>query len=209
MKRATPLSIIRNYLEMLRIKLGNEHDANEGLELIKEEIDRVGNILLRLKDPAQITESDTTLNINRVITTTAHIFEDSICITKNITVEKHLDNSVSEISGNPEHLKQILTNLLKNATEALEPGGKITISSEASVSFSGRDFSAINIEDNGPGIASEVKKNMFSPVKSTKGQGHSGLGLSIVKKLIDDMDGSIVCRSNSESGTQFQILLPN
>ena len=206
---SNPLSIIRNYLEMLRIKLGNEHDANEGLELIKEEIDRVGNILLRLQDPEQIAEDETTLRVNRVITATTHIFEDSICVTKNITLEKHLDSSLNEISGNPEHLKQILTNLLKNAVEALEPGGKITISSEASVSFSGRDYAAINIEDNGPGIAPELKKNLFRPVESTKGRGHSGLGLSIVKKLIDDMDGSIVCRSNPDSGTQFQILLPN
>ncbi len=206
---SNPLSIIRNYLEMLRIKLGDEHDANEGLELIKDEIDRVGNILLRLKDPEQITEGDTTVDINEVIKATAHIFEDSICVTKNISLETHLDSNLTETSGNPEHLKQILTNLLKNAVEALEAGGKITVSSEASVSFSGRDFTAINIEDNGPGIAPEIKKNLFSPVNSTKGQGHSGLGLSIVKKLIDDMDGSIVCRSNPNSGTQFQILLPN
>ncbi|MDG1772891.1 MAG: HDOD domain-containing protein [Oceanicoccus sp.] len=206
---SNPLSIIRNYLEMLKIKLGDEHDANEGLELIKEEMDRVGNILLRLKDPGEIAESDTSVNINQIIETTAHIFEDSICVTKNISLEKHLDSSLGDTTGNPEHLKQILTNLLKNAVEALQPGGKITLSSEASVSFSGRDFAAINIEDNGPGIAPEVKKNLFSPVDSTKGQGHSGLGLSIVKKLIDDMDGSIVCRSNPDSGTQFQILLPN
>ncbi|ARN73041.1 HDOD domain-containing protein [Oceanicoccus sagamiensis] len=206
---SNPLSIIRNYLEMLRIKLGNEHDANEGLELIKEEIDRVGNILLRLKDPDELTEGNDVLNINQVIDATSHIFEDSICITKNISLEKQLDSSLGETPGNPEHLKQILTNLLKNAVEALEPGGKIIISSEASVSFSGRDFSAISIQDNGPGIAPEVKKNLFSPVDTTKGQGHSGLGLSIVKKLIDDMDGSIVCRSNPNSGTQFQILLPN
>ena len=205
---SNPLSIIRNYLEMLRIKLGNEHDANEGLELIKEEIDRVGNILLRLQDPKQIAKSETTVKINQVITATSHIFEDSICVTKNITLEKHLDNSLDDISGNPEHLKQILTNLLKNAVEALEPGGKITISSEASVSFSGRDYAAINIEDNGPGIAPELKKKLFSPVESTKGRGHSGLGLSIVKKLIDDMNGSIVCRSKPDSGTEFQILLP-
>lgn len=206
---SNPLSIIRNYLEMLKIKLGDEHDANEGLELIKEEMDRVGNILLRLKDPGEIAESDTSVNINQIIETTAHIFEDSICVTKNISLEKHLDSSLGDTTGNPEHLKQILTNLLKNAVEALQPGGKITLSSEASVSFSGRDFAAINIEDNGPGISPEVKKNLFSPVDSTKGQGHSGLGLSIVKKLIDDMDGSIVCRSNPDSGTQFQILLPN
>lgn len=204
---SNPLSIIRNYLETLRIKLGDEHSANEGLELIKEEIDRVGNILLRLKDPS-LASGDETIDINRIIEATARIFRDSLFATKQLDVTLTLDPKVAALQGNPEHLKQILTNLLKNATEALDPGGKITISSEASVSFGGKNFAVISIEDNGPGLADEIKHNLFSPVTSTKGEGHSGLGLSIVKKLIDDMNGSIVCRSNQESGTQFQILLP-
>lgn len=206
---SNPLSIIRNYLEMLRIKLGEGHTANEGLELIKEEIDRVGNILLRLNEPEQYPNNIAkTANINRIIETTTHIFKDSICATKQIQLDVKLDPKLNSIPGNPEHLKQILTNLLKNAVEALSTGGTITVSSEASVSFSGRNFSAIHVEDNGPGIDEEIKQQLFSPISSSKGQGHSGLGLSIVKKLIDEMDGSIVCRSNAEKGTQFQILLP-
>ncbi len=205
---SNPLSIIRNYLEMLRIKLGDQHNANEGLELIKDEIDRVGNILLRLKDPDTANNDQNTLNINHIIESVGQIFKDSICATQQITLTLKLDPAMTEIPGNPEHLKQVLTNLLKNAVEALKPGGKITLSSEASVSFSGKNFATISVEDNGPGINDTIKKTLFSPVSSTKGEGHSGLGLSIVKKIIEDMDGSIVCRSNAESGTQFQVLLP-
>jgi HD-like signal output (HDOD) protein/signal transduction histidine kinase len=202
-----PLSIIRNYLETLRLKLGEEHSANEGLTLIKEEIDRVGNILLRLNDPGLPEEDSSNLAINQIIEATAKIFSQSICATKQITLDLKLDKNVPVVPGNPAHLKQILTNLLKNAVEAIDEGGKIVVSSDASVSLSGRDFAAITIEDNGPGMSQEVKQKLFSPVSSTK-ENHAGLGLSIVKKLIDDMDGSIVCRSNTESGTQFQILLP-
>lgn len=60
--------------------------------------------------------------------------------------------------------------------------------------------------DNGPGIDEDIFENLFEPVNSTK-EGHSGLGLTIVKYLIDDIDGEISC-SNSSSGTRFQILLP-
>ena len=75
------------------------------------------------------------------------------------------------------------------------------------------NYAAITIEDNGPGIALEVKQQLFSPIDSTKGDDHAGLGLSIVNKLVKDMNGSIVCRSNTQgstgkTGTQFQILLP-
>jgi HD-like signal output (HDOD) protein/nitrogen-specific signal transduction histidine kinase len=204
---SNPLTIIRNYLELLRIKLPEEHSANEGIGLIKEEIDRVGNILLRLNDPQQPTSADQ-INVNPVIKAIAHIFEDSLCATKNISLTLKLDSQLKSIPGDPEHLKQILTNLLKNAVEALPDNGSIQLSSETGVSFSGRNFVAINIADNGPGISDAIKAQLFSPVTSTKGAGHSGLGLSIIKKLIDDMDGSIMCRSSATSGTQFQLLLP-
>jgi nitrogen-specific signal transduction histidine kinase len=50
-------------------------------------------------------------------------------------------------------------------------------------------------------------QRLFSPVESSKGGGHSGLGLSITKKLIEELGGSIVCKS-SKDGTQFQLLIP-
>ncbi len=205
---SNPLSIIRNYLEMLRIKLGDEHSANKSLNLIKEEIERVGNILLRLKDPQLSEGKPGPINVNNITQSIAQIFKDSVCTTKQLTMSLNLDNKMPEIEGSPEHLKQILTNLIKNAVEALSPGDTISITSDSSISFSGKDFVAISIQDNGPGIPDEIKQHLFSPVTSTKGSGHSGLGLSIVKKLIDEMEGSIVCRSNATTGTEFQILLP-
>lgn len=206
---SNPLSIIRNYLEMLKIKLGEQHEAAEGLGLIREEIDRVGNILLRLRDPSLGNAGDTSYNINTVVESVATIFRDSICTTHNITLTLKLDQAMNDIEGNPDHLKQILTNLIKNAVEALEQGGEITITSDATVGTnSGANFVAINISDNGPGLPESVKRHLFEPVASTKNGGHSGLGLSIVKKLIDDMEGSIVCRSSAETGTEFQILIP-
>lgn len=206
---SNPLSIIRNYLEMLKIKLGEQHEASEGLELIREEIDRVGNILLRLRDPSPGSIEDTNFNINSVIEAVATIVRDSLCATRNIDLTLKLDQTMSDIEGNPDHLKQILTNLIKNAVEALDNGGAITITSDATVATtSGVNFVAVNIRDNGPGLPDSVKRHLFEPVVSTKNGGHSGLGLSIVKKLIDDMDGSIVCRSSADTGTEFQILIP-
>ncbi len=206
---SNPLSIIRNYLEMLRLKLGDEHEANENLELIKEEIEHVGIILSTLKEEPTIFEPDTqTLDVKQLIEDTAQIIKESICVAKSLTLQLQLDEQLTETQGNPHHLKQVLTNLLKNAAEALEPGGKITISSDNAISFGGQNYLAISIADNGPGIPAAIKNKLFSPVTSSKGKGHSGLGLSIVKKLIDEMGGLIVCRSNEKSGTEFQILLP-
>ena len=65
----------------------------------------------------------------------------------------------------------------------------------------------LEISDTGPGIPEHLRERLFMPVSSTKGEGHSGLGLSIVKQLIDDMEGIVACRTSQE-GTTFRILFP-
>ena len=205
---SNPLSIIRNYLELLSVTLGENHSAEGEITIIKEEIDRVGNILLRLNEPTSELQTAGAIAINTLVESISHIVSSSLCVAKNIVLKVNLDPAVADIEGNSEHLKQVVTNLLKNAVEALPIEGQINVSTEASVSFGGKQFVGIYIEDNGPGIAENIKTKLFSPVDSSKGGGHSGLGLSIVKRLIDEMGGSIVCRSNPRTGTQFQILLP-
>lgn len=206
---SNPLSIINNYLEMLRIKLGDEHEAGDSLGLIKEEIKRVGNILNKLREqPEPEQEHLPTLNVNRVVENTAKIIRESICVAKNIALQLHLDEQMPDIQGDSNHLKQILTNLLKNSAEALHADGQITIYSDPHTSFNGRDCVSIRVLDNGPGLPEEITARLFYPVNSSKGKNHSGLGLSIVKKLVDEMNGYILCRSNKTSGTEFQILLP-
>jgi HD-like signal output (HDOD) protein/signal transduction histidine kinase len=202
-----PLSIIRNYLEMLRIKLGDTHQAAGDLNLIREEIDRVGNILLRLRDPLPVAETETAISLNRLIEDLARILDHSLCATHQIALTLNLDEESPLLKGNVTQVKQILTNLLKNAVEALPPGGRITVSSESDVVVDGRYFASFTVADNGPGLPDSVMKNLFQPVSSDKGNGHSGLGLSICKKLIDEISGSIACRSNKR-GTQFQVLIP-
>jgi HD-like signal output (HDOD) protein/nitrogen-specific signal transduction histidine kinase len=202
-----PLSIIRNYLEMLRIKLGESHQAHDDLDLIKQEIDRVGAILLRLREPADAPGDAATVAINSVVGNLARIFEQSLCATHQIALRLQLADSMPPIRSSVTHLQQILTNLIKNSIEALAPGGIITLGTESGMIVDGRSFAAITIEDNGPGIPEPVMRRLFSPVTSTKGTGHSGLGLSITKKLIDEIGGSILCKSN-KYGTRFQLLIP-
>ncbi|WP_019530701.1 HDOD domain-containing protein [Dasania marina] len=210
---SNPLSIIRNYLELLRVDLGSQHSANNNLNLIKDEIDRVGKILLRLKDPSD-NNDDSITDINKIISDTAQIFINSSCVSKQIDLKLHLDQTLQPAKVNSAYLKQILTNLIKNACEALSSGQQITLRSNANVDSNGRSYISIIISDNGPGIPTEVKEQLFLPQQSTKGSKHSGLGLSIVKKLVDEMDGIISCRSqqpatdSESSGTEFHLLLP-
>ena len=70
-----------------------------------------------------------------------------------------------------------------------------------------RNWVEMEVTDTGTGIPDTIRDALFTPGKTTKGEGHSGLGLSIVKQLVDDMDGIIACHAGQE-GTTFRILLP-
>ena len=102
----------------------------------------------------------------------------------------------------------MLTNLVKNAAEAVTEVGRIEVATRGLVNFNGKNFVEIVVRDNGPGIPDDVQAKLFTPVESTKGGSHAGLGLTIVKNLVDGMGGYISCRSSATDGTRFEILIP-
>jgi len=203
-----PLNIISNYLASLTDKLHDNPSIQEELVILKEEVVRTSQIILRLRD----LEHDTIgtqegVNINNEINKLATLYNSSLFLINHITCQLELDSELTENLANRNSFKQILTNLLKNAAEAMPEGGTLTIRTTASVNVNGKDFVEIRIRDTGTGIPAEIKNNLFTPVTSSKGNGHSGLGLSITKNLVTDAKGTISCRSSAK-GTEFQILLP-
>jgi signal transduction histidine kinase len=97
---------------------------------------------------------------------------------------------------------------MKNAVEAMEQGGTITITTHDNVILDGKAYIEIQVIDDGPGIPTEIMHQLFTPVASTKGGAHSGLGLAIVKNLMDELSGHISCASDAGQGTRFQLYLP-
>jgi len=203
-----PLSIIRNYLELLALKLGDEHQAFGELGVIREEIDRTGQIILQLKDLGKVElEVRGEVDINAELTDLVGIYKQSLFLTHGINCELTLDLALPSLALNRNPIKQVFTNLIKNAAEAMDEGGLIALSSSDNINHNGREYVEIVIADNGPGIPESVRENLFTPVVSSKGEGHSGLGLSICKRLITELGGSIAYR-RAASKTEFKILLP-
>lgn len=108
-----------------------------------------------------------------------------------------------------DQIKRVALNLLDNAVFALK-AGQMTRQKEVRISTHFNDqlkIAAIKIEDNGPGMAEDVKERIFEPYFSTKNEG-TGLGLAIAKRIINDHDGFIRVNSGVGDGTQFLIELP-
>ncbi|HEX6324488.1 MAG TPA: ATP-binding protein [Vicinamibacterales bacterium] len=113
------------------------------------------------------------------------------------------------VPGDPHQLRQLFTNLLTNAFEALDGRGTVTIraSLAAGADDSEPDHAVIEVRDDGPGVSREVAERVFNPFFTTKPKG-TGLGLSIVRKVVDAHDGHIDLTTPPGGGTCFRVSLP-
>lgn len=120
-------------------------------------------------------------------------------LVKNLTAIKHT------VQANPPLFQQVLFNLIKNAIQAMSDKGRITIQTENPTP----DVLKISISDTGKGIPSHVQALIFQPFFTTKEKTQgNGLGLSIVKSIVESVRGKIYFTSEEGVGTQFHIELP-
>jgi len=203
-----PLSIIRNYLDVLRMRIGDQTLARGEIALIGEEIDRIGSILLRLRESGDESVPEEPLDAAQLVAEVADVFRKTLCTTRKLGLTTDLPSRPLPVRGGRGQLKQVLVNLVKNAVEALPEGGSIALAAAPVYAESGAPWAEISITDDGPGLTDPMMAQLFRPVSSTKGEGHSGLGLSITKKLIDQMGGRLTCKTGM-TGTRFQVLLPS
>jgi len=133
-----------------------------------------------------------------------------------IGVDVAIPEDLAPIQGDPHQLRQLFTNLLTNAFEALGGKGRVTLTATqlapeeeptAGAETHAGPMVQIEVADDGPGVPADVIDRIFSPFFTTKAQG-SGLGLAIVRKIVDAHDGRIDVQSKAEGGTRFHVTLP-
>lgn len=201
-----PLSIIKNYLSVLDSKLARREPVVGELSVLNEEIDRVGQLIQGLAE-APAADGARTAHIGRVVDEVLRFFRSTSFVPASVQLLVRMQDEHNDIDGDPDLLKQILLNLVKNAVEALPEGGRIEIAHRGLVNRERQLYAEVAVADNGPGLPPEVLANLFAPVASSKGGTHRGLGLSIVHGLVHKLGGMISCRSG-KGGTTFELLLP-
>jgi len=181
------------------------------LETLTEDISygtqRIARIVKDLKDFARPDETleFSELEINPIIERTVKFLQPII--------RKHCDNfTVSlcaenpTINGNPQHIEQVLVNLIVNGLQALDDKSQtlhITTKTDDS------HWAVIDIKDTGCGIQQDQLQQIFDPFYTTRqSQGGTGLGLSICYRMIKDHDGTIEVDSHLGAGTLMTIRLP-
>jgi PAS domain S-box-containing protein len=169
--------------------------------VILQETERLEKILSNVMD---FTRPSTYIreynNLNDIIT-------DTVSLLKNVFQERkiecvlNLNADIPLIKSDYNQLKQVVLNLFQNAMDAMEQGGRLESVSLIDVP---QNKVVIYIRDTGVGIKEENIERLFEPFFTTKVTG-VGLGLAVVKKIINDHDGEITVRNRPEGGTEFRI----
>jgi len=125
---------------------------------------------------------------------------------KGIVVEKACAEDLPAVLVDADKMRQVFLNILRNAQEALGPGGRITVACDA-VKDGGRPMVRVRISDNGPGIPDKIRPNIFEPFFTTKPSGF-GLGLPNARKIVEQHNGAIHLGRKRGPGSSFIVLIP-
>lgn len=183
----------------------NAEVVDEYLEFIKNQVvrtNRLVNNLLNFSKPEE--PSFKKVNLNSILEN-AIVFIKKQFTDSNIELEVDLDSDIPQVMGDQNQLWQVFINLLINATQCMEIGGKLHVTT--SMSSKSPDCVEVNFKDTGVGISEENLTKIFDPFFTTKTTG-SCLGLAISYKIIVSHNGEIVVNSTEGEGTTFTIHLP-
>jgi signal transduction histidine kinase len=213
----TPLNALMGLTEMLQEGIyGAMNEKQVSItERLMTNITRLLSMVGDLLDEAQIGAGK--LSINPQVFKTASLLEnlhstmDKIAIDKGLALSSNLDPSLPQnIVGDHQRLQQILVNLVTNAIKFTEKGGV-----HVSILREEQDHWKIEVTDTGIGIAETEVPYIFETFRQasntamrTRQHGGFGLGLSIVKQLVELMNGRITVASQTEQGSTFTVLLP-
>ncbi|RMF60998.1 MAG: GAF domain-containing protein [Calditrichaeota bacterium] len=195
---------IRNPLTIVKMLLDAGGTLTEkDRSVIREEIHRMNQIITYLLDYTRSQETSREIcDVNKNLENSLLLLSREID-KRNIRIHKEMASGLPPVYANPVQLQQVFLNLLLNAIDAIESHGKIKVST-------GEVNSGVEIviQDNGPGISPEIKKKLFVPFTTSKSKG-LGLGLSIVKRIIEAHDGMIQIQSSRSKGTRVKLWLPS
>lgn len=205
----TPLSAIEGYTILLSNPDLSAEDKEQYIKSILSSTKRLSslasNILLISKlDHQEIPKKFISFSLDEQMRESLLPFE-SKWIEKN--VELNIDLDFVTYQGNKELLAQVWQNLIENALKFVKPNGTIRIILRQS-----EDITRIDIVDNGIGMSSEVKSRIYEKFyqgDSSRSVSGNGLGLTLVKRIIDLHQGTIKVSSIEGKGTTFTVLLPN
>jgi len=203
-----PLTVIKGYLGLMRQRHPEATELVGNLDTLHDEIDRVANLLQRAGEAPVADPEAARCSVPELLHDLRGLYGEALFESRGIRFELRIAAGLGPVAMPDSALRQVLLNLFRNASEALQPGGRFAVTVPGQVLSNGVPCLEIRLIDNGPGLEPARLADLFTPRPSAKGSDHDGLGLSIVREIVQQWQGNILCRSQSGTGTSFQLLLP-
>lgn len=198
----TPLIAIGGLVRQIRRKIPDEDRASSKLDMVLQQTERLELMLKDMLAFAKPLELNCEYGyLNKLIQETILIAEEK-SMKHNVQLSLRLQGDLSIYWFDYHRLQQALLNLINNAVEASQADGKVFIRSKLDV-----NNIFIEVEDSGEGIASENFDEILRPFFSSKKEG-TGLGLPIVKKIVEAHGGSLQYEQQGERGLVFRMIFP-
>lgn len=202
-----PLASISGSVEILKQELELEGENSRLMDLIVKEASRLSNILTDFLVYARVKQPVfNKVEVNRLVSDVIEIGHNHPTFNSKINFNVDSDDTTMYVSGDEEQIKQILLNLIVNAMESFEGGGGHVEVRIESANQLHPDQIFIAVYDDGKYMSGETQEKIFTPFFSTKKEG-TGLGLAVVKRLVENMGGKIWVDSSEHGGTVFNFTL--
>jgi len=200
-----PMEAIKNAIYLLASAI--PENASPVYNILKSETERVARIVRQMLGLYRNTEQVKPVNVNTIIEDTLLLLNRQLQ-RANVEVQTELEVLPDAVIA-ADQIRQVLSNLVINARDAMPNGGKLRIRSRHIPGYDDlHGWVRILIADTGSGIPAEMIRSIFEPFVTTKGERGTGLGLWIVKGIIQNHAGKLSVRSRVGRGTTFKIDLP-
>ena len=199
----TPMNVILGRAEYLLQRTADE-GMKKGLATIVTQVERITKVMNQLLAFARRrTPERGAVDFGEIVDDTLEMFEERIAHSR-ITVEKVIEANMPTVCADRDQLIQVLINLVMNSIHAMPEGGRLSLSLDRETSHM-----RLGVSDTGHGMSEEICSRVFEPFFTTKefGKG-TGLGLTVVKGIIEEHGGTISVESAVDKGTTFWIRLP-
>ena len=200
-----PMEAIKNAIHILGSEIPPE--SRQIYDVLKNETERVTRIVRQMLGLYRNVVQFESFDLNGVVEDTLALFARPLS-KAGVAVDKRL-GEIPSFKGSGDQFRQLLSNLVVNSRDSMASGGKLVIRTREIHSTDGfRRWISLSVADTGCGISPEIQKSMFEPFVTTKGGKGTGLGLWIVKGIVENHNGRIRVRSAVGKGTVINLMFP-
>ena len=203
----TPIQLSAERLRHKYLKTMSEQDGELLKRLTNTIIKQVETMKEMVNAFSEYARSPKTRTASMDINALAHEVLEMYRGHRNVALSLQLQPDLPPVQADAGRLRQVFHNLIKNAIEAMEKTEHAAVTISTKLSRAQTSMVCVRIQDNGPGIPEELRDKLFEPYVTNKEKG-SGLGLAVVKKILEEHGGGISVDSNPDHGTRFTLSLP-